>query len=123
MRSMAKSGPAPLIDEMDYVPRNLRQVRQIRNALIETAGSSRHEAACLVDWLVHRESEASDGPQSPSEMVRASNYRKILARLDGPPWDREPNRDMGAKLNSVEAAHRRKRAAPPGQPFELKAAA
>ena len=91
MGRMAKSGPAPLIDETSFVPRDLDEARALSAALVAQGGVSPAQAATVVMFLVH----LRDAERTPAHRVRASEYRRILARLGQPPWSNEA---MGALL-------------------------
>lgn len=107
MKNMAKSGPAPLIDERDFFPPDLNAARRLREALV-ASGASIALARGVVGWLIDAQSHLTRADDPASDLTR-SRYRQALARLDGPPWGPESNRDMGAKLKSVRLLRSRRR--------------
>lgn len=106
MKPMARMGPAPLIDERHFVPSDLKEARALSDALV-AAGVPIAQARGVVMWLVELPERRADDPASD---VTRSRYRQCLARLDGPPWDREPNESKGALLSSATTNRRGLRA-------------
>lgn len=92
MRPMAKSGPAPVIDERRFVPTSLSQARALNRALLEKADASRSEAAGCVMLLMHLD----EVERTESVRVQISRYRRLLVQLGTPPWDQDPKESMGA---------------------------
>lgn len=92
MDAMARSGPAPLIDERWFIPRTLDDARALKRALVDV-GVPHSQARGVVTWLIELTEHRSD---DPSSNLTRSRYRQVLARLGEPPWGREPNESMGA---------------------------
>lgn len=104
MGAVAKTGPAPLIDETDFVPADLAQARRLYEAMVH-AGTPRSQARGILAWLI---TLPDSGPYDPSSAVMRSRYRKELVKLGEPPWRGEPSEYTGALLSSQRGRRSRR---------------
>ena len=126
MQNMAKTGPAPMLDFLDYVPRDDKERLQLVRSLVGS-GVAPGPAWNLMELLERLGKTGDDGlGSSNSAYVQRSRYRRMLARLGEPPWDRLRFGDKGALISSVnELADRRRRGRAPswgrrwGRPMSL----
>jgi hypothetical protein len=87
--------PNALIDETQFVPKDLAQADELEAALIK-AGTSRAKAWGVVRWL--------QGGRKPIPPATKTGYRRELVRLGSPPW--EPNEGMGAYISRIDGRRR-----------------
>lgn len=74
-------GRPPIVDLKLWTPADIRQMRRLRDALVDN-GTSRTVAARLVVALDDLRRTGDDGLNA----VQRTRYRKELARLGEPPW-------------------------------------
>lgn len=81
-----RPGPKPRLDETRYIPRTEEQEHQLFSALVD-AGTGPHQALNIVHTLAVLE----DLPRPLSNKVTSNLvlYRKRLATIGPPPWERE----------------------------------
>lgn len=96
MKSMSRMGPAPLADEEIFIPQSLEQAIALEAGLVRN-GTQRAMAGTIVMWLTRKGQEGTDDLLSPQR----ARYRRELARLGSPPWDRQPNEYKGAYLTQI----------------------
>jgi hypothetical protein len=77
-----RTGPKPLVNERDYVPRTLEEARQLFDALTALDKMTRGQARSIVGTL-----QTLPERYTPAFSVQVVGYRKILARIGRPPWD------------------------------------
>jgi hypothetical protein len=81
------------VNERDYVPRTLDEARQLFDALVSRGDVTGGHARAIVGTLLTLPER-----YTPAFSVRVVSYRKILARLDRPPWE-----DAGDKLPCISS--------------------
>ena len=83
MNPVARPGPAPVIDEWQFVPTSVEQARQLYAALVRV-GTPVSQARGMVTWLLVLPEHHSD---DASASVLRSRYRQALLNLGSPPWE------------------------------------
>lgn len=96
------SGPRPLVDERRYVPPDLAAARELYRELLRT-GTPISQARGIVAWLVTLPEQRRDDPCT--DTVRR-NYRRRLAALGSPPWERTRIEDTGAYIANLDTDSR-----------------
>lgn len=84
--AMAKTGPAPMLNMADFIPRNDQERFRFISALVES-GVGPSQAWTLLE-ILERIGRTGDDGLGPSKAahVRRSQYRRMLSRLGDPPW-------------------------------------
>lgn len=105
--AMAKTGPAPMLNMADYIPRNDQERFQLISALVDSdVGPSQAWTLLEVLERIGRTGDDGMGP-SKTAHVRRSQYRRMLSRLGGPPWlGGRHSEYKGALITSVDQFRR-----------------
>lgn len=108
---MAKTGPAPMVDFRDFIPRSDQERYQLIRALVDIAGVGPGQAWTILEVLERIERTGEDGLGSTNAAyVRRSQLRRALSQLGGAPWrGGRPIGDKGAYLSSANMRRQARR--------------
>lgn len=94
---MGKRGPAPLVDEQMFIPRNNAEAVALEKALVDN-GCQRAMAGTIIMGLIRLGELGDDGFVSAQRAV----YRRELRKLGQPPWGGTRRSEyMGAFISSL----------------------